>query len=241
MNVRCPSCQSLYRVDPARVPDAGVRTRCSSCQGVFRLERDGSATLGTPSAAAVTGAPVSTPSAPESSPMASPVVTPPVELPTRSEPVPMATPAAPLPATRSPAPEPTAASPAQTSEATQETPTPAAPAPVERPAAAATPPAPVAPAAAAPAGARPKPVFGQQDPDTRAQRIARALVSDMVVYNGDRRDQSLAAGSLKGDFREEILKSWEEYVEQVGQEMAKKTPHFRDALNSILAKGQQVF
>ena len=29
------------------------------------------------------------------------------------------------------------------------------------------------------------------------QRIARALVSDMVVYNGDRRDQSLAAGTLK--------------------------------------------
>ena len=51
----------------------------------------------------------------------------------------------------------------------------------------------------------------------------------------------MAAGTLKSDFREEILKSWEEYVAQVGQEMAKKTPHFRDALNSILAKGQQVF
>ena len=75
----------------------------------------------------------------------------------------------------------------------------------------------------------------------RAQRIARALVSDMVVYNGDRRDASLAAGTLKSDFREEILKSWEEYVEQVGQELAKSTPHFRDALNSILAKGQTVF
>ena len=84
-------------------------------------------------------------------------------------------------------------------------------------------------------------MFGVQDPDTRAQRIARALVSDMVVYNGGRRDASLAAGTLKGDFREEILKSWEEYVAQVGQEVAKKTPHFRDALNAILAKGQTVF
>ena len=63
----------------------------------------------------------------------------------------------------------------------------------------------------------------------------------MVVYNGGRRDASLAAGTLKGDFREEILKSWEEYVAQVGQEVAKKTPHFRDALNAILAKGQTVF
>jgi hypothetical protein len=88
---------------------------------------------------------------------------------------------------------------------------------------------------------RPKPVFGQQDPDTRAQRIARALVSDMVVYSAERRDASLAAGTLKSDFRDEILKSWEEYVEQVGQEMAKSTPHFRDALNAILAKGHSVF
>ena len=63
----------------------------------------------------------------------------------------------------------------------------------------------------------------------------------MVVYSADRRDASLAAGTLKGDFREEILKSWEEYVAQVGQEMAKTTPHFRDALNAILAKGQSVF
>ncbi|HUF12254.1 MAG TPA: hypothetical protein VMN78_04070 [Longimicrobiales bacterium] len=84
-------------------------------------------------------------------------------------------------------------------------------------------------------------MFGEQDPDLRATRIARALVSDMVVYNGERRDQSLAAGTLKSDFREEILKSWEEYVAQVGPDVAKKTPHFRDALNAILAKGQSVF
>jgi hypothetical protein len=37
------------------------------------------------------------------------------------------------------------------------------------------------------------------------------------------------------------MKSWEEYVAQVGLELAKSTPHFRTALNDILAKGQQVF
>jgi hypothetical protein len=37
------------------------------------------------------------------------------------------------------------------------------------------------------------------------------------------------------------MKSWEEYVAQVGLDMAKTTPYFRDALNSILAAGQQVF
>jgi hypothetical protein len=37
------------------------------------------------------------------------------------------------------------------------------------------------------------------------------------------------------------MKSWEEYVAQVGLDMAKSTPFFRDALNTILAKGEAVF
>ncbi|MGH7474745.1 MAG: hypothetical protein ACRELD_00505, partial [Longimicrobiales bacterium] len=83
--------------------------------------------------------------------------------------------------------------------------------------------------------------FGAQDPHTRALRIARALVSDIVAYHSGRRDQSLAKGSLRHDFREEILKSWEEYVAQVGVDVAKTTPYFRDALNETLAKGQNIF
>lgn len=98
------------------------------------------------------------------------------------------------------------------------------------------------PAAAGPAAAsgRGSP-FAAQDPNARAQRIARALVSDIVAYNRERRDTSLVAGTLRSDFREEIMKSWQEYVEQVGQETAKNTPYFRDSLNEILATGQQVF
>lgn len=48
-------------------------------------------------------------------------------------------------------------------------------------------------------------------------------------------------GTLRNEFREEIRKSWEEYVEQVGLDMAKSTPYFRDSLNEILAKGEKVF
>lgn len=40
---------------------------------------------------------------------------------------------------------------------------------------------------------------------------------------------------------EEIKKSWEEYVGQVGAETARGTTHFRDALNEILSKGQTLF
>jgi hypothetical protein len=85
------------------------------------------------------------------------------------------------------------------------------------------------------------PLFGTRDPDARAQRIARALISDIVAYHPQRREEALAAGTLRADFRDEIMKSWEEYVAQVGLEAARSTPHFRNALNQILARGQQVF
>jgi hypothetical protein len=92
-----------------------------------------------------------------------------------------------------------------------------------------------------PVAARPRPSFGRTDPTERAQRLARALVSDIVAYYPDKVKESRRNGTLRGDFREEILKSWEEYVAQVGAERAKGTPYFREALNEILAQGQHVF
>jgi hypothetical protein len=93
---------------------------------------------------------------------------------------------------------------------------------------------------AAETGRAPSP-FGSRDPNARAQRLARALVSDIVAYHPDRRERSLANGTLRAEFRDEIMKSWEEYVAQVGLDMARSTPYFRDALNAILARGQQMF
>jgi hypothetical protein len=95
-------------------------------------------------------------------------------------------------------------------------------------------------AAGAESAARPG-VFSTRDPQARAQRIARALVSDIVAYHPRKRDDALAAGTLRTEFRDEIMKSWEEYVAQVGSELAKGTPYFRNALNEILARGQRVF
>ncbi len=66
-------------------------------------------------------------------------------------------------------------------------------------------------------------------------------MSDIVTYHPERRDQALANGTLKREFMDEIKKSWEEYLGQVGADIARGTPHFRDALNEILARGQQVF
>ena len=177
MNVRCSHCNTLYRIDPARVPAGGTQARCARCKQTFRIEP-----VKVPA-----GAPVA--STESSGVRRAPEVAPP-----------------------------------------------------RRPASAEAPARPAAPAAAtSPRPAAGVPIFGPQDPEVRARRLARALVSDIVAYHPDRWEASLRSGTLREDFREEILKSWEEYVLQVGAERAHDTPYFRDALNEILAKGRQIF
>jgi hypothetical protein len=107
---------------------------------------------------------------------------------------------------------------------------------------------PSAPAAARPTGpGRPTPVrtpinpFLANDPNAKARRLARALISDLVTYFPDRRDEGLREGTLKQLFRDEIRKSYDEYVLHVGEEFAESTTHFQDALNDILAGGQKLF
>jgi len=79
------------------------------------------------------------------------------------------------------------------------------------------------------------------DPAQKARRLARALVSDLVAYNPQKREEGLRAGTLKELFRDEIRKSWQEYVEQVGAAIAESTPHFQEALNDVLAGGRRIF
>lgn len=83
--------------------------------------------------------------------------------------------------------------------------------------------------------------FLANDPNAKARRLSRALISDLATYYPQRRDEGLRDGTLKDLFREEIKKSYEEYVEQVGREFAATTTHFQEALNEILAGGQKIF
>jgi predicted Zn finger-like uncharacterized protein len=99
-----------------------------------------------------------------------------------------------------------------------------------------------APAAAKPTGAPTKSFsFGKRDPHEKASRLARVLVSDIITYNPERHQRALDGGTLKQDFEDEIKKSWGEYVDQVGKELAETTEYFNKALNEILARGQQIF
>lgn len=218
MNVSCPKCQTVFRVDPAKVPARGVRARCSVCAGVFFVAPEPA-----PEPAAVAPPRASPPVAPAPRALVAPV-------PAAPAPAPPVTTWSP-PAVRPLVPEPRAAPP------------PAAPAPPAVRPAGEVPswgraPAPPPPAAAPRRAVNP---FLSQDPSTKARRLARALISDLVVYHPAKRAEGLRDGTLKLLFDEEIRKCWEEYVEQVGMEMATSTRYFTEALNEILADGQPVF
>lgn len=62
-----------------------------------------------------------------------------------------------------------------------------------------------------------------------------------MSYFPQKKDEGLRDGTLKQLFGEEIKKSYDEFVIQVGKEFAESTTHFMDALNDILAAGQKVF
>lgn len=94
-----------------------------------------------------------------------------------------------------------------------------------------------------------KPVPGEQraeDPELRkkkerARRLARVFASDILEYNREKRDQGLANGDLMTVLGPEIKKAWEAYKQKVGSSMVESSNYFRDALNEILADGQNVF
>ena len=92
-----------------------------------------------------------------------------------------------------------------------------------------------------PAPESPRAPRGARPADDRARRLARVLVSDILWYNRERRDAALRDGTLMTTLGEDIKKSWELYKEKVGPETAHSTNYFKDALNEILANGQQVF
>lgn len=82
---------------------------------------------------------------------------------------------------------------------------------------------------------------GCHSPQDRAKRLARVLVSDILWYNRDERDQAIQDGNLMTVLGDEINKSWELYKEKIGPELADSTNYFKEALNEILADGQEVF
>jgi hypothetical protein len=101
-------------------------------------------------------------------------------------------------------------------------------------------------AAAAATGADPAPTTAPPgtaapSPQDRAHRLARVLVSDILVYNRAVRDRARAEGTLPSALGPEISKAWELYKSKVGSDLATSTPYFKDALNDLLAEGEEIF
>lgn len=307
MNVSCPDCRSIFRVDPAKVPPTGVRARCSVCGGVITIpaptgqttpsgeatrtptpaERSSGAApptassaasgwdtppyaaparqtpappvqrpapaLQPPRAAEVTATPRPSRPAPLDSGPVTATATPPspsIGLPEFKSPPPVP-PFTPRPAPGAPVPPftpPTGTLPVSpftppTGSAPVSSPPPFVPSAPARPAAARPPATPVgAPPAGQDVGARrPLNPFLSKDPDQRSKRLARALVSDIITYHPAKHAEGLRDGTLKQLFREEIKKSFEEYIAQVGQPLAEGTTYFQEALNEVLAAGKRIF
>jgi predicted Zn finger-like uncharacterized protein len=243
--VRCSACQATYRLDHP-VPASGLRVRCPGCGHVFRVRA-------TEPAAAE---PIPAPAAPPTAPPAAPV--PPSEEFVGFER------SAPPPGHRRPATpgrtSPPHASPGRTGTAPATPPAPrpqwhrertvdlegavadARPAPQLE-----TPPfqpgrkvaAPAPVAVATPEAPAPAPADTERQ--ERARRLARVLVSDILVYNQEVRDRAMRDGNLATALAGEVNKAWEMYKSKVDPGVLRNTGYFKDALNEILAGGQKVF
>ena len=291
MNVSCPDCRSIFRVDPTKVPPSGVRARCSVCGGVISIpaptgqntppsgvpQAGGSSTPSgnqprprtTPQAsdswdpAPFSNASQRTPAAPPPRPASPPPAFPPPAFPPRSAEVPAAARPRPESVERASVAA-TATPPSPTSGLPEFTPPPAVPpfiapasAPFTAPAAPpfvpgpsrpptpprtqGPPPSPASPATGDGGARRPLNPFLSKDPNQRAKRLARALVSDIITYHPAKHAEGLRDGTLKQLFREEIKKSFEEYIAQVGQQLAESTTYFQEALNEVLGAGKKIF
>jgi predicted Zn finger-like uncharacterized protein len=303
MNVSCPDCRSIFRVDPAKVPPNGVRARCSVCSGVISIPAptghgspsSGSSLTQTPAAGSPTPSarPMQTPrstwnegifsspppretaaptpprsapagggaggstesslnprqrpeggerttasatATPPSPPSGLPEFTPPPIAPPFRPSGPPQTPSA--PAFSSPAAQPFVPVSSRPSTPARPSSTPSSVSPFGPPS---TPSAGI-PAAGGESGVRrPLNPFLSKDPNQRAKRLARALVSDIITYHPAKHAEGLRDGTLKQLFREEIKKSFEEYIAQVGQQLAESTTYFQEALNEVLGAGKKIF
>jgi len=75
----------------------------------------------------------------------------------------------------------------------------------------------------------------------RARRLAKALASDLVLYNKDKVEQGLRDGTLVRLLGSEIRRSWEYYCQQIPKHIVENSDYFKEQLNRIVGKGEEIF
>jgi hypothetical protein len=73
------------------------------------------------------------------------------------------------------------------------------------------------------------------DPDV-ARRIARAVVSDIALYNAKKVEEGIAKDDLFDLLKDEIEEGRNYYQSRVDPEVAHSTNHFNEALVDVLVK-----
>lgn len=74
-----------------------------------------------------------------------------------------------------------------------------------------------------------------KDPDV-ARRIARAVVSDIALYNQKKVEEGIARDNLFELLKEEIDEGLNYYLSRVDPEIARGTNYFNQALVDVLVK-----
>ncbi len=75
----------------------------------------------------------------------------------------------------------------------------------------------------------------------RARRLAKALASDLVLYNKDKVEEGLRENTLAQLLGPEIRRSWEYYCQQIPEHIRDSSDYFKEQLNKIVGKGEQIF
>lgn len=261
MVIECSNCHARYNVDERKIPPGGVKVKCHKCQHiiVIRKEPPHPEPVSEPAISERPRFPESQPSVPPPEPPPAVPEPPGVPEPEVSEPVQPSMPAA-KPAQPEPQEGPTEPS---FPDAPSEQPTPVtpeveppAPEPPEQ-----TPPdmpgaghasAPAEPGIQAPGyevtapAEEPVPPAAEMSEEdkkwnARARRLAKALASDLVLYNQDKVEEGLRNGTLANLLGPEIRRSWEYYCQQIPKHIIESTDHFKDQLNKIVGKGKEIF
>jgi len=76
---------------------------------------------------------------------------------------------------------------------------------------------------------------------SKAQRLARSLAKDILLYHKDEVEKGQKQGNLVELLGNEIKRSWKFFKQQVGEDVIKERNYFKEALNEIIANGEETF
>ncbi len=258
MIVECSNCHAKYNIDESKLPPAGVKVKCHSCQQIIVIRKE------EPVAPEVPTPPVEEPTKPQpAQEVPEPAI---AQAPSEVEPHPEKAPEPEIPEPPAPPTEqplsaqvevPPAAPPAEPSAGEVPEQAPPEPPPQE------VPPEPEVPEPEVPAEQAPseseleieprqealktdKPAVAEMSEEDkkwneRARRLAKALASDLVLYNQDKVEEGLREGTLAQLLGSEIRRSWEYYCQQIPKHIVEGSDYFKEQLNKIVGKGKEIF